>query len=754
MVKFIFIIFGLTLLNSAFGQTPSSPWPVRTTEAIMLDGTLDESAWQKADTLKDLVQCLPKIGAAPSEQTEMYILYDDNFLYIGIMAYDSTPSRIIATGLERDIYYSSDDHVCIFLDTYNDKRQGILLSTNSLGARFDEEVLDNGNLFNTAYNTFWDVRSVRTENGYSIEFQIPFSSLRFQQANELVMGIKLVRYIKHKNEYDVFPVSDATVANAVWRINNSQEMTFTGLKAKKPFYFIPYAKANFQASKIWDADKSHSVKNAEFMNRNNFSSKPMLDKIISNFGFDIKYGLSKNFTLDATVNTDFAQAETDNRILNFTRFAVNLPERRIFFLESQDYLAFNTGSNMLLFNSRTIGIEKGNIVPIIGGVRISGKANGFQLGFLDLQTNGIHEMQIDPQHFSVIRLRKEVWGNGSFIGGMFTNRISTAGNSFNNQTVGFDVLKRFKDNKWIAGTNLAVTNDISVPGYFNESAMANIVLSRSETVGYNHTTSLEYAEKNFKPRIGFAPDSAYILATISNGYIWKWRKSQKSNLYWITHHVNYKYRTINHTHESVYSALELGNSFKNGSNIILTPMIGREYLPYDWNFSGDIIIPSQYYRNHGIKIRYDSKQTKRLNYSLTNQVNGFYGGRRFNLLLNGYYAINRNFRFTYKYEYNFFQFPGSFSAYQNSGVQSNLIVVGLAYTPSIHISAKALVQFDDISKTIGGNFRLRYNPKEGTDLFIVYNPRANTAFPNFEGHRTFVVDQQTFIIKFSKALSL
>src|SRR5688572_29377171 len=102
---------------------------------------------------------------------------------------------------------------------------------------------------------------------------------------------------------------------------------------------------------------------------------------------------------------------------------------------------------MQLFNSRTIGIEKGNIVPIIGGIRISGKANGFQLGFLDVQSSRVDDLLIDPQHFTVLRLRKEIWGNGSYVGGILTNRVATRGNSFNNQTIGFDIIKRFKDNK-------------------------------------------------------------------------------------------------------------------------------------------------------------------------------------------------------------------------------------------------------------------------------------------------------------------
>ncbi len=749
MVKLNFALAIFLVIDYASAQSPNPFRPSRTEERIDVDGYLDEAAWDEAQTLTDFIQGFPQIGSKPSESTEMRVLYNDDFLYIGIIAHDSSASKIIATGLERDVYYSSDDHVCVTLDTYNDKRQGILLATNALSARFDEEIFDNGNSFNSAYNTFWDVRVTRNEFGYTVEFQIPFSSLRFQPAPEVVMGIKIVRYIKHRNEYDIFPASDVMVANAVWRINNCQETIFSDLRAKKPFYLIPYAKATYQEVKSWNHGTSQMATKREFMHRNNFSTRSGLDKVLSNIGFDVKYGLSKNFTLDATVNTDFAQAETDNRILNFTRFAINFPEKRNFFLESKDYLGFTTGSGMLLFNSRTIGIEKGNIVPIIGGLRLTGKGNGLQIGLLDLQTSSVDELQIDPQHFSVLRFRKDIWGNGSYVGGIITNRVSTRGSRFNNQTFGLDLFKRFKDNRWVTGVNMGVTNDKSVHGYSKESAMINLVLSRVSALGYNQNTSVEYTGKNFKPLSGFAADSAYVMFNTSNGWIWKWKNSQNRNQYWLTQNIFYKYRTINRTHESMYADLEIGNSFTNGSTIILTPLTGREYLPYDWNFSNDITIPSGYFNYTGIKVRHDSKQTKQLNYYMTGEVSGFYRGTRWNFVLNGYYALNRNFRVTYKYEFNSFQFPRNFSPSEDPTYNSSLIAAGLAFTQSIYFSAKALLQYDNISRTFGSNFRIRFNPKEGTDLFIVYNPRINTAFPNADRS---VVDQQTIIIKFSKAL--
>jgi hypothetical protein len=751
MVKPNTTLSGMLVMLCLSGAAQMPLTPQKTASTLIIDGRLDEAEWQTAEVIEELIQGYPNIGAPPTERTQIRILYNDSYLYVGIEANDSIPARIIATGLERDVYYSSDDHVSLMIDSYNDKRQALLFATNPLSARFDEEVLDNGNAFNAAFNTFWDVRSVRNEHGFSVEFQIPFSSLRFQATSSVTMGIKVVRYIKHRNEYDVFPTADVELANAVWRVNNCQAIVFHELKARKPFYFIPYIKGSYQESKSWNTTESRTVISNELMHRNNFLKDEGADKFISNIGFDIKYGISKNFTLDATVNTDFAQAETDNRIFNFTRFAINLPEKRNFFLESRDYLSFSTGSGMLLFNSRTIGIEKGNVVPIIGGIRISGKSNGLQVGLLDLQTHGVNVAGIDPQHFSVLRIRKEVWGNGSFIGGIVTNRISTSGNSFNNQTIGVDAIKRFKDNKWMVGVNLATTNDRQSNRFFSQSNMANLVINRTVSVGYNLTSSFEYVEKSFKPASGFAPDSAYMLSAVTNNYMWKGKETSKLNFYWLTNSIQHKYRTINQTHESLYAELEWGNMFRSGATILLVPLGGREYLPYDWNFSGDIIIPANYYSYAGLKIQFGSRQTKPINYTLTGTINGFFGGFRVNLGANGYYAINKNFRISYKYDFNDFHFPRHNSATGNSDFRSNLVSVGIAFTQSIYFSAKALVQYDDISKTVGGNFRIRINPKEGTDLYIVYNPRLNTIFPPNE---RVTIDQQTIIVKFTTAFGL
>jgi hypothetical protein len=298
MVKYETTLAGMLLMLSLSASAQAPLTPQKITSVLTIDGRLDEAEWQSAEVVGGLIQGYPNIGAPPTERTRISILYNDSYLYVGIEAYDSVPARIIATGLERDVYYSSDDHVSLMIDSYNDKRQALLFATNPLSARFDEEVLDNGNTFNAAFNTFWDVRSVRNEHGFSVEFQIPFSSLRFQATSSVTMGIKVVRYIKHRNEYDLFPTAEVELANAVWRVNNCQEIVFHELKARKPFYFIPYIKGSYLESKSWNPAESRTLTTNELMHRNNFLEDEGADKFISNVGFDIKYGISKNFTLE------------------------------------------------------------------------------------------------------------------------------------------------------------------------------------------------------------------------------------------------------------------------------------------------------------------------------------------------------------------------------------------------------------------------------------------------------------------------
>ena len=462
--------------------------PLRIPENIKLDGKLDESAWQLAWVENDFMQEDPSAGAIPSEKTEVRILYNDEFLFVGITAFDSEPEKLVRSGLERDFNIDQDDNVAFVIDTYNDKGTGLVFIANSLGARWDTEISGDGGSDNVSFNTFWDVAGHVDSLGYTIEFRIPFSSLRFESKEKVTMGFRAVRLIKRKNEYVIFPRVDPSINDPYFKVSLAREMEFENLKSKKPFYLTPYVTANYGENSVLNAQGTAYETNAEFISRKNFVRNETADKIISNIGLDAKYGLSKNFTLDFTLNTDFAQAEVDSRIINLSKYEVNLPEKRNFFLESKNYVGFSTSSGNEFFISRKIGRENGEIVPIISGVRVTGKSRGWQMGFLDMQTVGDTASAIDPHNFFVFRTRKDIDTIGSFAGGIITSRFKTGTNNTSDQTVAIDLVKKLNQYVVLVGAYGVSTQD----GKFNDlhkSADYNLAIFRSAREGFSYSLS-------------------------------------------------------------------------------------------------------------------------------------------------------------------------------------------------------------------------------------------------------------------------
>jgi hypothetical protein len=536
-------------------------------------------------------------------------------------------------------------------------------------------------------------------------------------------------------------------------VNTGREIIFRDLKAKRPLYLIPYARATYQEQTDFNAENAQVVKKSEFAKRSHFASNAHFDKVISNMGLDLKYGVSKNFTLDATINTDFAQAEADNRVINLTRFSVNLPERRGFFLESADYMGFATPQTQI-FNSRTIGRDQGYIVPILGGVRLTGKSNGYQIGAFDIQTQGLSQTSVVPQNFGLFRVRKELFKNGSFVGAIVTNRMSTTDKSISNQTVGIDFVRRY-GNKWMTGFNVVTSNDIGKPGFFHKSGNLSAFLNKTANLGFTNNTLIEYAGENFKPSMGFAPDSGYVFGSTYNEYRWQLKDTKRANQLRLSSQIDGKWRESNNTLESLIATLEGGLFFKNGILLSFSPFYRREYVPYDWQFGKGIVVPRNYYSLSGYTFTFNGNQTKILTYNVSLTASDYYGGLAWTYTGNLSYSLNKHLSIRANTELNFLKFPDEYSDKLDARYNTTLVSTSLVYSQSAYFSIRLFAQYDNLSNTIGSNLRIRYNPKEGTDLYLVYSPRINSRFPQaFNGETRAVVDRQVVILKFSKALSL
>jgi hypothetical protein len=738
----------ISLAEVAMGQ--QTPYhPLRISNNLILDGKLIEPEWKNAEMETDFMQYDPSAGAKPTHVTEIRILYNNDYLFVGLRAYDPHPDSIIGYALQRDFQTGNDDGFAFVIDMYDDKSTGLAFISNTLNARWDAEVSADGVNLNDSYNTFWDVSTHIDSLGYTTEFRIPFSSLRFEAKDKVTMGFRIIRLIKRRNEYDIFPRCDPKIQDAYMKVSLAREMEFDHLKNRRPFYVIPYITANYTEEKALNSLRSAYDKNSEFLPRKNFVQNKSLDKLVSNIGLDIKYGLSKNLTLDATINTDFAQAEADNVIVNLTKYEVNLAEKRNFFLESQNYFNYSTTTGNQLFISRSIGLENDVIVPIIAGARITGKAHRWQMGLLDMQTKEMEDQLINGHNIFVFRTRREIDSIGSFVGGSITNRLNTTGNHLSSQSFGLDVVKKIND-QVIAQLSVAgTTNNIGFRK-MQQCIEYNAGIFRTAKQGWYYGTDFDYVGKNFLPALGYVQENDLFYVGADVGYRWKLKEESKSAYYFLHTNLRYKRKPVLNKEETRFTNAEAGVEFKNGAIIKLTPIeYSTDILFENWQLTDHITIPVGNYRIFSPDLEVTSPQKSNYYGELFLKFLDFYAGQRITIRPNFTYIVNKHFTTRFEYEYDRIKFPNGFSDNGDAVFLSNLIRLDLSYYLSSRLSIKLLSQYDQISNLIGTNLRFRYNPREGTDLYIVFNHGMNCNVSRLTPKLP-VMNNEAVIVKFVK----
>ena len=752
----ILFLFFVAAYSSRAQEAPYRP--LRIQQDIQLDGKLEEQEWSKAELIDDFMQEDPYAGAIPTEQTNCYIMYNDEYLYVGVRAFDRDPSKILRYGLERDYDINKDDGIAFIVDTYNDKSSGLVFTSNTLGARWDEEFTSDGGNENENYNTFWDAVSHVDSLGYTMEFKIPFSSLRFQSKDVVKMGFRFVRLIKRKNEYLIYPKCDVKISNPYFKVSLAREMEFTALKTHKPFYIIPYAIAGYQESSQLNSNGNSYETTREFMPRKKFASDETVDKIISNIGADVKYGLSKNFTLDFTVNTDFAQAEVDNRIINLSKYEVNLPEKRGFFLESRNYLGYSFASGTQMFISRSIGRENNQVVPIVTGARITGKSRGWQMGFLEMQTKGISEAGIDPHNFFVFRTRKDVDKYGSFIGGIITNRLNTNAGQASGQTIGWDVVQFLNRQVVLVGGMVGTFENLkftpSGKNLFSSPMHYELALFRNAREGWYYSLQGDFIGEDFNPAMGFAPENDLWNANIGVGNQIKANDASKIQYIALSTNTNYKAKAISGFTETRYVNVQADIIWKSGAELVITPYSFLEDRIFDqFGLGKSITIQPGLYNMISSTMDLTGPKKNNLNGSIGATYGRFYSGKRISISPSVQYNFSSHLLAGIDYEFNHIQFPDEFSSLGNGLFETNLVRLSLSYYLSSKFSVKLFTQHEDISKEISSNLRIRYNPKEGTDLYIVFNQGLNMRRDIFEPHKE-LIKEQAITVKFIKTIGV
>jgi uncharacterized protein DUF5916 len=671
---------------------PLSAEATRVDHAPKLDGTLDDPLWQSANSIAEFRQREPHEGEPPTEKTEVRILYTRHAVYFGIHCYDSEPSRIIATELRRDVSQDLDDHFEILIDSNHDRRDAYIFEINPLGTQNDGLIVEeqggtDGGDFDRGWDGVWTSEARITADGWTATIEIPFTTLNFTHSLDVVWGLNFKRFIRRKNEEDLWSAYRRTFG--ITKVSEAGELR--GIKdigsgrlfIVKPYGLTRYDKQTGQDPKF-----------------------PLTE------GLDVKYGLNSNLVLNLTGNTDFADAEVDLQPFNLTPFKILIPEKRQFFLENAGIFNFDIGDQDQLFFSRQIGIDPvtGQQVPINGGARLTGTYGRTELGIMEVDTRSSGPNPYG--NYAVARLKESLW-TGSYVGVMGIDKRS--GNPLDsfNQTGGVDTrLVFFKD--WFVDAHMARTRSPSGP-----SGAGDVGASLSYRSNWlDGIVERRKTGPNFNPEVGFIErldsnetygDLTFKVRPRISGV----RELQFEGF--ILHAPDARGEVSTQEWQNTFRA-----EFNNGAytdDDIVDVFTQRITSTTPFHIYKNVFIPNGLYHFARHQLTYGSGQDRRFTYNFFERFGGYYGGTLNEFRARANYRPTAKFSLSASETWDRFRLPlpnGNFSVVLAS-LQGN-------YSFSRFLTFTSLIQMDTSNRqAVSANLRLRYNYRPDSDLYIIYN---------------------------------
>jgi len=674
---------------------------------VGLDGLSSEPAWQNIKPLPLTVH-VPNFRAQPSEKTEILVGYDDDYLYVAGRLYDKEPEKIQSPSKRRDEMGLSNDWFGLIIDTFNDNENALGFFATPAGLRLDMAVFGDGEgdfPVNENWNTFWDVKTERNEEGWFAEFRIPLSSLRFQdQEGTVIMGLTTMRYIARKNEWIVFPAIPPNWGFwSPFKPSQAQEVVFEDLYSRKPLYIAPYVLGGLGRSSDLNDPETAYIRT---------------DNTIGELGLDVKYGLTSNLTLDVTLNTDFAQVEADDQQVNLTRFSLFFPEKRIFFQERASNFDFNFGGDNQLFYSRRIGIYEEQVVPIYGGVRLVGRAGSWDLGFLSLQTAPIEDLP--SENFGVFRVRRRVFNPYSYVGGVVTSRIGMDGSY--NVAYGLDgIFRVFGDDYLSLMFAQTFENGKENDPLSLDSARVDIDWERRTIRGLGYSLGFSRAGEDYNPGIGFEMREDY--SRLGNRLLYGWIPGEES---WLFRHNIYLDGSVHFNNEdgSVQSGdIGPGCNFyaKSGFEMGIAAKLYHENVEEEFSLDDEAEVPAGQYTFYGLEGGFQTPPGRLFDTGVNFYLGSFYDGWRISLGAQPRWGVSPALELSGFYQFNWVDFPDRDQKFIAHIARFRALVM-----LSTKFSAAAFIQYNSAADAVVANLRIRFNPREGNDLYIVYNEGLNT----------------------------
>lgn len=683
--------------QAASGPVPSAV-VTEISEQITVDGNLDEAVWSRSPTIGPLVQRIPNAGAEPTQRTEVRLLRDKDFLYVGVTCFDSEPDRILASQMARDAALNPDDRVSILFDTFRDQSNAYYFSTNPNGALVDGLVFANGET-NTDWDAIWFVKTKRTEYGWTAEFAIPFKSLTFP-SESTVWGFNFERTVQRTLEETRW--SGAQFQTQFFQVSEAGEINnLEGLEQGIGLDVRPFVAGRW----IHTAADGHDV----------IRGKP---------GLDLVYNVTPSLRLSATANTDFGETESDARQINLTRFSIFFPEKRSFFLQDAGVFNFATtgisqpggvpspGAEIFPFFSRKIGLIGGTEVPIDYGVKLTGKVGRTEVGVLNVRTRD--GAGVEDANMFVGRVRQNFWQQ-SYVGAMFTAGDPARSNSAN--TVGADIRLATSDflgknrnmvfNAWGLKTNNEGVEDRNNAFGFG----AHFPNDR-----FQGQIQWREIQENFDPSLGFVQRTNVRMLRLGGSF--NPRPNRATGIQQMFHDVFYTRftRLDNDQVETEKFHLTIADwHFNSGDSMHslfeLNPTFERLFEPFE--ISPGVVLPAGEYRFTPIGFFFTSAQKRPIQGSIGVTVGNFWSGTAKTVRTGLRYQLPPKFSISLDTNQTFARLPqGNFVA--------RIVTSQINYNVSPFLSFANLIQFDNRSGNLGLQSRIRWTLDPGNDLFFVF----------------------------------
>ncbi len=687
-------------LTAGRAQDPDDGRPVlyagRTDNSIRLDGLLSEAAWASADSVQ-LVQVEPVEGEAASFPTTIRVLAGEDALYIGIIAWDPEPEGIVSYTRARDASLRSEDHVMLLLDTFQDGRRGYLFAVNAGGARYDALVSEQGERQNSQWDAIWDAAVARGPWGWSVEIWIPVSSLMFREGLD-GWWFNVERRIQRKLETDRWasPRLD-------YRIGQSNR---AGLLAGLPEFSLGLGlsvRPSFVAGR----------------ERTGPGSTPFWTNDLS---LDVSQRLSPNLLGQLTINTDFAETEVDTRRSNLTRFPLLFPEKRTFFLEGADLFDFGLGlgRDLLPFHSRRIGLVSGSPVPVTAGGRISGQLNGTSVGALAVRTGEVAGLT-PTADMGVVRIRQNLLAESSI--GMITTFGDPQGRS----------------GSWLSGVDLTYQTS-SFRGDKNFIAgLWGMLTDREDLSGDRSAVGLKIDYPNdlwdiaftwkrigesFDPSLGFVPRPAthqyYLSAQYSPRPDWKLVRQMFHE-----HRLTVVTDLAGQWESWRFFWAPLNWRLESGDRVEFNIVPTGERLPEPFEISSGVVLPAGSHDWWRYRLEAQFAEKRRVSGQATWWFGGFYGGHLDQIELTGAWKPSTLLVIELKGEHNIARLPQGDFEQTLAGVRIRLNI-------SSDLQISSYLQYDDESRQLGTNTRLRWTYHPYGEIFLVWNNNVADPFDRWE----------------------